>query len=138
MTYTRKVGSHARVTIDGVDVSNSFRTITPVSEDADLPAGGFNVSGVAETLPGERTQRFEGEAWYTEELGAILQPLYAARTAFVMTVQPDGLIDATREIYSGSVRATQWSPPQEFGAVSTVPFTAIAADSTGITVGNWT
>jgi hypothetical protein len=36
------------------------------------------------------------------------------------------------------VRATQWSPPQEFGAVSTVPFTAIAADSTGITVGNWT
>lgn len=138
MAYTRKIGSNDKVTIDGTDVSNSFSQFTRISEDELIPAGGFNATGIAETLPGERTQRFEGTAWYTEELALIAEPLYTARSSTLITWQPNGLVDATREIYSGNCTITQFSPSSEFGAVMSFPFVAVANDSAGISVGNWT
>lgn len=138
MTYTRKIGSNDKVTIDGTDVSNSFSEFGRVSEDDQIPAGGFNTTGVAEELQGQRTQRFEGTAWYTEELGAIVEPLYTNRTTCVISWQPNGLVDATREIYSGNCRITQFSPSSQFGAVQSFAFVAVAADATGITVSDWT
>ena len=51
---------------------------------------------------------------------------------------PNGLVDATREIYSGNCKIPTFSPTSEFGAVQTFPFNAVTADSTGITVDNWT
>jgi len=138
VAYTRKFGSSAKVTMDGTDVSNAFSRLQRTSTDAVVPAGGFNTTGVAEQLQGERTQGFEGTAWYTEEIGAIVEPAYANRTPVAMTFQPDGLLDATREIYSGNVLITEFSPESAFGDVMSFAFNAVAADSAGITVGNWT
>jgi hypothetical protein len=137
VAYTKQIARHDKITIDGTDVSNSFRTFGRPSEDDQVDVSGFSATGVDEFLPGGRNQRFEGEAFYTEELSTIAEPLYKNRTTCVMTWQPDGLVDATREIYSGTVTITTFSPSNERGSVSTFPFTAVP-DANGITVGNWT
>lgn len=138
MAYTRKRGSHAKVTIEGTDVSNAFSSLTRNSVAAQLPAGGFNTTGVAETVPGDVTQGFQGRCWYTEEIGAIVEPAHANQTVVTMTFQPDGLLDSTREVYTGEVYITEFSPTSTFGEVSAFDFVAVAADAAGITVNNWT
>ena len=137
MAYTKQIARHDKITIDGTDVSNSFRTFGRPSEDDQVDVSGFSATGVDEFLPGPRNQRFEGEAFYTEELALIAEPLYKNRTTTTITWQPDGLVDATREIYSGSGKITQFSPNNERGSVSVFPFTFLP-DANGITVGNWT
>ena len=137
-TYTRRMASHCKVTIDGTDVSNSFRRFKRISENALEPAGGFNTTGVAETLPGERTQGFEGDAWYTEELALIVGPIHDNRSTCVITMQPYGLIDATREIFTATCYITTFEPEEEFGSVSTFPFQATVATAAGITTSDWT
>ena len=138
MAYTKKVSRHDKITIDGTDVSNSFREFGFSSENTVEDVTGFSVSGTQETLPGVTNQSFVGEAFYTEELGAIVQPLHANRTNCTITWQPDGLVDATREIYSGTCVINQFGPTNTVGGVSVMPFVADPADATGITVGNWT
>lgn len=138
MAYTKKVARHDKVTIDAVDVSNSFREFGYTSEHAEEDSSGFSVSGVDETLPGATAQGFAGDAFYTEELAAIIEPLHRARTVVVITWQPDGLVDATREVYTGNCTINQFGPTDTRGSVSTMPFAAKPADSTGITVSNWT
>ena len=137
MAYTKKIARHDKITIDGTDVSNSFRTFGRPSEDDQVDVSGFSVTGVDEFLPGPRNQRFEGEAFYTEELATIVEPLYKNRTTCTITWQPDGLVDTTREIYTGTCTITTFSPSDERGSVSTFPFTAVP-DASGITVNNWT
>ena len=138
MAYTKKISRHDKITIDGTDVSNSFREFGFSSEHSQEDVSGFSASGNDEFLPGSTQQQFTGEAFYTEELGAIVQPLHANRTTCTITWQPDGLVDATREIYSGSCTINQFGPANTRGSVSVMPFTATPATSTGITVGNWT
>jgi len=98
---------------------------------------GFSATGVDEFLPGSRDQRFEGEAFYTEELGLIVEPLYTNRTTCTVTWQPDGLVDATREIYSGTGTISEFGPTDERGSVMTFNFVFLP-NASGITVGNWT
>jgi hypothetical protein len=138
MAYTKKISRHDKITIDGTDVSNSFRTFGMTSEHSQEDVSGFSVTGADEFLPGSTTQRFVGEAFYTEELALIVQPLHANRTATTITWQPDGLSDATREIYSGSCYIFTFGPSDDRGSVAVMPFEAISATSAGITVGNWT
>lgn len=138
MAYTKKVSRHDKITIDGTDVSNSFREFGLTSTHTKEVVTGFSVTGNEESLPGATEQQFTGEAFYTEELGAIVQPLHANRTTCLITWQPDGLVDATREIYSGNCVINQFGPTNTVGSVSVMPFVADPADATGITVGNWT
>lgn len=138
MAYTKLIAKSDKITIDGTDVSNSFSEMGRPSSDSKEDVSGFSASGSDEFLNGARTQSFSGTAFYTEELGAICEPLYAARTPFVMTWQPDGLNDATREIYSGTVVLDEFSPSNTRGSASTFPFSATPSTSAGITVGNWT
>lgn len=138
MTYTKLIARHDKITIDGTDVSNSFSEISRVSTDSQVDVSGFSVTGVDENLPGSRAQSFTGTAFYTEELAALCEPLYANRTVFEMTWQPDGLVDSTREVYVGNVVITEFSPSNTRGSASTFPFTATAADANGITVNDWT
>lgn len=137
MTYTKMTFTHDKITIDGTDVSNSFREFGRPSTDALIDVSGFSVTGVDENVPGSRAQQFTGTAFYTEEVAAIVEPLYKNRTACVITWQPNGLVDATREIYSGTCTITEFSPNNTRGEASTFPFVA-TPDSSGITVGNWT
>ena len=138
MAYTKKIGSFAKVTIDGTDVSNSFREFRLSSENQLVEAGGFSATGVAEQLPGQRVQGFTGTAFHTEELSALVYPIHTNREIVVISYQPDGLVDATREIYTGNCYITTWEPGDTFGDVSTMNFSASAADSTGITATDFT
>lgn len=138
MAYTKKIARHDKITINGTDVSNSFRRFGYSSEHSEEDTSGFSVSGLDESLPGSTTQGFTGEAYYTEELAAIIEPLHRARTIVPITWQPDGLVDATREIYSGNCTINQFGPESQRGTVYVHPFSARPADDTGITVSNWT
>lgn len=138
MAYTKKIARHDRITIDGTDVSNSFREFGFTSEHSEEDVSGFSASGVDENLPGSTAQGFSGEAFYTEELAALVYPLHANRTPVEIAWQPDGLVDATREIYIGNCVIYQFGPANTRGSVSTMPFTARAADENGITASDFT
>lgn len=138
MAYTKKIANYDSITIDGTDVSNSFSQFGRPSTDSVNDVSGFSATGNDESLPGTRTQSFTGTAWYTEELASIVEPLYKNRTVCVITWQPDGLVDATREIYSGNCTINEFSPESTRGSARTFPFSALAADAAGITVNNWT
>lgn len=138
MAYTKKIARHDKITIDDVDVSNSFRQFGLSSEHSEEDVSGFSASGADETLPGSTAQSFTGEAFYTEELAQIIWPLHENRTVCTIAWQPDGLVDATREIYSGECIIYQFGPADTRGSVSVMPFTARAADENGISVNNWT
>lgn len=134
MTYTKVIFRHDAITIDGTDVSNSFREFGRPSTDSLVDVSGFSITGVDENLPGPRAQQFTGTAFYTQELATLIDPLYTARTPVVITWQPDGLIDATREVYSGTCIITEFSPANTRGEASTFPFVAVP-DADGITTG---
>lgn len=139
MAYTKKRGSHAKVTIDGTDVSNAFRLFNYTSENEVEDASGFSAAGTREEIPGDQVQEFIGEAWASEELLAIIEPIQRARSTCAITYQPNGLVDATREVYTGAtVYIHRIEDPEEFGAVSTFPFRATPAPGSTITVSNWT
>jgi hypothetical protein len=138
MPYTKIVSRSAKVTIDGTDVSNSFSEFAYISEHSEVDASGFSAEGTDETLPGSTAQSFEGTCFNTEEFGAIAEPLHRARTACVITYQPNGLVDATREIYSGTCTINRFESRETRGQVTQVPFTAKPTLAAGITVSNWT
>ena len=138
MAYTKKIDSQAKVTIDGTDVSNSFSQFQLNSENTVVEAGGFNTSGIAEQLAGARTQGFTGTAFHTEELAALVYPIHTNREIVEITYQPNGLIDATREVYHGNCYINTWSPGSTFGDVATMDFAASAADVTGIVANDFT
>lgn len=138
MTYTKLVARHDKITIDGTDVSNSFRQFGFTSEHSEEDVSGFSASGIDETLPGTTAQGFTGEAFYTEELAALIYPLHAARTTVEITWQPNGLVDATREVYLGNCTINQFGPENTRGSVSTMPFSAKPADEDGITATDFT
>ncbi len=138
MAYTKQIARHDKILIDDVDVSNSFREFGYSSEHSEEDVSGFSVTGVDETLPGSTTQSFSGEAFYTEELAAIVEPLHRGRTVCTISWQPNGLVDASREIYSGECTINTFGPSDTRGSVATMPFAARPADANGITVSNWT
>ena len=139
MAYTKKISRHDKITIDGTDVSNSFREFGFSSEHTSEDVTGFSATGTVEQLAGVTNQSFVGEAFYTEELGAIVQPLHANRTACTITWQPDGLVDATREVYTGTgMYILTFGPTNTVGGVSVMPFSAVPGPGQTISVGNWT
>jgi hypothetical protein len=138
MSYTKKIARHDRILIDGTDVSNSFREFGFLGEHSLEDVSGFSASGFDETLPGSTSLGFEGEAFYTEELAAIVYPLFANRTVVEIVWQPDGLVDATRENYVGNCTINTFGPRNTRGSVSTMPFSATAADEDGITIADFT
>lgn len=132
MTFTKELALHHKISADGEDVSNAFRTFGQPSERAQQDASGFSVSGRNETLPGAITQSFEGELFYTPETYTLFKPLFDNGTVFEMTWQPNGLVDPTREVYYGNVRIFTFGPSVTRGDVEVMPFTAMAADENGI------
>jgi hypothetical protein len=138
VAYTKLIARHDKITIDDVDVSNSFSEFGYTSEHSEEDVSGFSVSGIDETLPGSTAQSFTGTAFYTEELALIVEPLHRARTVCSIAWQPNGLLDATREIFYGECTINQFGPANTRGSVSTMPFSARPADENGIRVSNWT
>jgi hypothetical protein len=138
VAFTKMIARHDKITIDGTDVSNSFREFGFSSEHSEEDVSGFSESGNDETLPGSTAQGFSGEAFYTEELAALIQPIHANRESVVITWQPNGLVDASRETYTGTCTINQFGPANTRGSVSTMPFAAKPATVEGIEVTDWT
>ena len=76
--------------------------------------------------------------YYTEESAALIYPIFQNRESVEMSWQPDGLVDATREVYIGNVNINEFSPSNTVGSVMTSPFSATAADEDGITATDFT
>lgn len=134
MAVSKKLGSYTEVRVDGVDASDKFDGITLEFNDEEVPAPSFNSGGFVEVLAGQRAQAIVASAYYTEELYDLLYPLYANRTTFEIGVQPNGLVDNTRETYVGNVRLVNWPATFNFGQADkagTLRF--VAADNSGIT-----
>ena len=125
-------------TIDGTDVSNSFREFGLSSEHSEEDVSGFSVTGTDEFLPGRTDQSFTGEAFYTEELATLIHPIHANRTVVEITWQPDGLVDATREVFYANCTINQFGPTSTRGSVNVMPFSARPADENGIRVSDFT
>lgn len=138
MTYTKLIARSDKILINGTDVSNSFRSFGYSSENTKEDVTGFSATGTKEELPGVTNQSFTGEAFYTEELVLIIEPLHRARTPATISWQPNGLVDATREIYSGTCTIDTFGPANTVGSVSTMPFAAVPSTSAGITVSDFT
>ena len=138
MAYTKKIAKFDKILIDDVDVSNSFSEFGYSSEKERVDVSGFSSSGTDEFLPGSTTQGFSGTAFYTEELAAIVEPLHRNNTLATISWQPDGLADATREIYYGECYINTFEAPNEVGAVAVTPFAATPGPGETITTSNWT
>ena len=132
MAFTKKIVRHDFVEIDGTDVSNAFHTFALASADTDEDVSGFSISGVDETLPGGRAQGFTGEAFYTEELAALVWPIYNARAVVQIIFKPDGLVNADALTYYANCTISEFNPSDTRGSPSTFPFVAKTADTTGI------
>jgi len=65
-------------------------------------------------------------------------PIHTNREIVEITYQPNGLVDATREVYHGNCYINTWSPGSTFGDVATMDFAASAADVTGIVANDFT
>lgn len=131
-TFTKQVPFHDRVQIDGEDCSNAFDQFSVDNTDTDEDVSGFSVSGNQESLSGARTQSMTGEAFNTPELHALLYKLYKNRTVFAIEYQPDGLVDSSREVWSGNVQLRSYPWGGTRGQVRKGTFTFMAADSAGI------
>lgn len=138
MAFTKQFMRHTKVMIDGTDMSNAFSEIRFTGSNAVEDVTGFSVTGNAEEIAGRTTTGFTGTWYYTEESAAVLYPIFAGREVVEMSVQPQGLVDATREIYIGNVNINEFEAPSSATAVGTAPFSASAADADGITATDFT
>lgn len=132
MAFTKDIALHDSIRVDGSDMSNAFRTFGFSSEHEQVDASGFSVSGADENLAGKTTQSLEGEAFYTPESFGILYYLHANRVIFPIEWQPDGLVDPSRETYSGNVQLLTFNPNATRGDVRVMTCTFTAADENGI------
>lgn len=132
MAFTKDIARHDFIQIDGTDCSNSFRSFGFASEHSDEDVSGFSATGNDETLPGSTAQAFEGEAYYTPELYAVLYSLHAGRETFEVVWQPDGLSNASREVYHGNVTLNSFNPTAQRGSVRVMTCRFPAADADGI------
>lgn len=133
MAFTKDIALHDKITVDGSDMSNAFRTFGFNSQHEQVDASGFSVTGADENLAGKTTQSLEGEAFYTPESFGILYYLHINRTIFPIAWQPDGLVDASRETYTGNVQLLTFNPNATRGDVRVMTCTFTAADENAIT-----
>lgn len=133
VAYPKRSSKRARISIDGVDVSNAFRSFNVQSAKSTQPAGGFNPTGVEETVPGAVTQSFVGELYSSAtDVVDMLWDFHIADTVVEIQFQPEGLDDPTESVWYGNCTINETSPTETFGEVTTFPFSALPADSDGI------
>lgn len=132
MAFTKQVARHDSVKIDNTDYSNAFRSFGLSSEDSTVDVSGFSVTGTDETLAGTRAQSFTGEMYFTSETSAAMWEIYEARDIVMVEWQPDGLVDATREVYQGNCQIRTFPPTDTRGDAAVMTLTFVAADENGI------
>src|SRR5262245_5452558 len=110
MTYTKLVAKSDKILFDASDVSNAFDEFGFTSTDSTVDLSGFSASGTDETQPGNRSQGFSGQMFYTEEIVALVGPLWVNRTTFTVDWQPNGLVDSGASHWQAECKITTFSP----------------------------
>ncbi len=129
------VALHDYIEIDGQDVSNLFSQFSLDSTDSDVDVSGFSESGTDETLSGTRSEGFTGQAFYGEELAALLWPLHEDREVFRVLWQPNGLVDSSAIPYYAECQLRNFNPSNTRGSASTMPINFKVADPVGVRQG---
>lgn len=132
MTFTKIAALHDRITIDGSDYSNAFRTFGFTSDANTVDVSGFSVSGTDETLMGSKAQGFSGDVYVTKETVAFLWALHSNNTTFEVAWQPNGLVDSSVTTFHANCQLRTFDPTDTRGDASVAPVTFSVADSTGI------
>lgn len=132
MAYTKDIALADEIHVDGVDVSDAFKSFGFSSEKEQVDVSGFNATGADESLAGKKAETFTGEMFYTPETYALLWPLYAAGTIFVVRWTPNGLADPTREYFYANCQILSFPPQATRGDVRTMQVTFTPADENGI------
>lgn len=133
MAYDKLTALHDRIEIDGTDVSGCFSQFGLTSNDSDVDVSGFSGSGVDETLSGTRSEGFSGQAFYSEDLAALLWPIHRDRSIVEVLWQPNGLVDSSALTYYANCQSRTFDPTNTRGSASTTPVNFVVADAVGIT-----
>ena len=121
-----------RVGIDGVDWSNYCRGASVESENQQVEASGFSVSGNDEFLDGPRASAIVLTMKYDSTLNAALWPIHRDREVVPIEWQPDGLVDTGREIWYGNVRLPTYPPEAARGDLRVMTLRFTPGDSDGL------
>ena len=132
MAFTKKIAKHDKITIDGTDMSNAFRSFGITSEANEVDVSGFSVSGTDESLSGGKSQSFAGDWFLTTENEAFLFALHNTDAIFEVAWQPDGLVDNTRTVYHANCQLRSFSPQANRGDPYVSTATFAVADDAGI------
>src|SRR5262245_24413951 len=84
--------TNAKVTVNGVDLSNFAFSLDTPEEREEVDVSGFNPNGTREYLPGLRDQTITIgflQGFGSAEPHRVLQPLQAGGSAFAISVQAD-------------------------------------------------
>lgn len=130
--YPKRATKKDRISADGTDYSNAFREFGINSSKSTEDAGGFNPTGVTETVPGATTQSFVGQLYNIPEIISVFYDWHINDTVVEFQWQIDGLVDATGDVFYGNVTIAEFSPVSTFGTVTSFAFSAITADADGI------
>jgi hypothetical protein len=132
VTFTKQIALHDKITIDGTDMSNAFRSFNLTSDATSVDVSGFSVSGTDESLSGPKAQGFQGDCFQTSENEEFLWTLHYTDEIFMVEWQPDGLADNTRPIWKGMCQLRTFDPAATRGDARVFPCTFTAADDAGI------
>ena len=136
-TYTsrpKRATKKDRISFDGTDYSNAFKEFGVNASKSTEEAGAFNPTGVTETVAGGSTESFTGQLYNIPAVIAVFWAWYKAGTVVEAQWQIDGLDDDTGDVFYGNVEIQDMAPVSTFGTVTAFAFTAITADSDGITL----
>lgn len=130
----KKADKKDRISIDGTDYSNAFREFGVSSSKSTEDAGGFNPTGVVETVPGATTQSFTGTLYNIADVVDALWDIHIADEVVLINWQPGGLESGHEndDVFYGMMTIQEMSPQSTFGTVTSFAFSAITADSDGI------
>ena len=108
------LANDVKVYINGQNLSAHADSVDTPEEKEQIDVSGFSTTNTREFLPGLADQTIEIEFlqdFASNKVHAVLQPLYAAGSAFAMFVQPDSDAgtSATNPIFGGTASLYQYN-----------------------------
>lgn len=124
------------VEVDGTDLSDMARAVTPVSERTLVDASGFNATGSDENLVGNRTSSLTVTFFDDTDSGSVHETLWQPHldaTPVLVRWRRDqtAAVSATDPSLEANAYVRTYSPSRTRGDVSTFECEFVSADPTG-------
>lgn len=134
----KHIALHAYVEIDNVTFNDGeVRAFNLVSEDEQVDASGFNVTGNNETLQGNRARSLELE-FFTDraagQMAQVLYPLHRDRLTFDVSFRENmnAAVSATNPEWRGECILPQWNESATRGEVETTTLVFVSQGDDGL------